>query len=262
MWVNVANASYSVRPMSFDFASGDRSHRKFTLYNTSKNTEFLQVELYRIYNKGTKEEKKEKIKPNEYKQYLLISPRKIKLLPKSKKKVRILNLRAGTPDSLQSDEYYQISVTPKLGEVKSKTKEGAISVKISLVTQYELPITMRARKPKAKLAYEYNYINSEIILTNKGNTLVNIKKVIHCVNNECEPETNLGYGRIYPGATKVLSKKDYYNGKLPLNISYNHALGADNLHIPLAASAIPSNNPLIDSPVKSSKQPVIDAAVN
>ena len=60
MWLNIAHASYSVRPMAFDFAPGDRSHRKFTLVNSGKKNKFLQVELYRIYNKGTKKETKEK----------------------------------------------------------------------------------------------------------------------------------------------------------------------------------------------------------
>ncbi|MDH5433746.1 MAG: hypothetical protein OEY19_07360 [Gammaproteobacteria bacterium] len=196
-----ANMLISQAIVTFE-SEGTKSH-DIEIYNQGEETLYLKVEAKQVLSPGTKQEIKQAYRDPQQ-AGLLVTPQRLILPPKTRKKVRFVKL--ADSKSLQHDAVFRVLVKPEVGELK------ATQTAVKVIVAYEILVLMQPDKPRASLQGEVE--NKRLKLINTGNTNVLLQKGYQCPpGQKRQDELNQ--------CQELVGKRMYAGNQWQLNLPYN-----------------------------------------
>lgn len=176
----------SVSPAVMTFVDGKNSRNDFTVTNTAKRTQYLDVTPFRIARPGDfPEDLQTSPKPDEV--GLLVAPRRIILKPNETKVIRTILL----DKDIMADKAWRVSIKPVIGKVTAKSSGAMVNMAFNAL------VIARPETPRADLKGQWE--GQTLVLRNQGNTNTRITGGEQCLPSL--PCTNIKVKRIWPGQT-------------------------------------------------------------
>jgi len=155
-----------------DFDAGSQLRRDVEIKNTGKETLYISVKVFKIIAPHRAKPKRRELR-NPRSAGLLVSPKRLKLLPGQRKLLRIVVRKPAT----RKDHIYRVTFKPKIGKVKSNQP---IAVKILIA--YDMLVIVRPPNAEPKLRVKHS--GRTLTFYNAGNTNVLIRKLKQCNRNK------------------------------------------------------------------------------
>lgn len=171
-----------------DFPANEPPRQDVTVTNQSNETAYVKVEVLRVTNPGTEEEKRIPVADGDTIEFVA-SPAKIAIPPGGRKQVRMVSL--GDPGE---EKVYRINFTPVLPPLEETETEG---IGVRIVVAYQVLALIHPAQPVESLVVKRDPIS--ISFNNTGNSYVLISNVRQCDKNGENCQDDLGSKRLYAG---------------------------------------------------------------
>ena len=183
-----AHASIAVDRSIIYFLPGQPPRQDLIIFNHGTQKTYIKTEVFEVFNPGTPEEIRRKATSLD-EVNLLVSPNKMAIPPKGRKRIRFSYLGDN-----QKERVFRINITPVMGAIKSK------STALKLVVAYQILLIITPEKAQVMLSAERQ--DNTILFKNNGNTNVLLTKARFCEtqttpSEKCEPASLSK--RIYAG---------------------------------------------------------------
>lgn len=173
------------------FEPGGQPRQDVKVSNTGDDTLYIQVDVMRVENAGTDNEKRVKITdPRELK--LLATPSKLIIPAGGQKLVRIVNLQ----EKNDAERVYRINVTPIVPPLQDKTSQ------LRIVVAYQILAIVQPDHPQSTLSATRD--GKKISFSNSGNTNILLSEGKQCNPDNKEECKDLASRRLYAGNTWLL----------------------------------------------------------
>ncbi|WP_448218247.1 fimbrial biogenesis chaperone [Endozoicomonas sp. 2B-B] len=162
-----AFGAMSLDKMIVYFEPNKSPRQDIVVTNPDKENLYLQTEVYKVVNPGTKQEERVRITdPSELK--LLSTPQKTIVAPNSRKTVRLVSLE--TPKTTES--VYRVTFKPVVGDLEATQNA------IKLLIAYQALVFVRPENPEYKVTARRE--KDSITFTNSGNVNVVLRNGQFC----------------------------------------------------------------------------------
>lgn len=174
------------------FEPGAQPREDVEVSNTGDDVMYVQVEVIKVENPGTPDEKRVKVdNPQDLK--LLATPSKLIIPAGSRKLVRIVNLQT----SNERERVYRINVTPIVPPLEEEKSQ------LRIVVAYQILTIVEPNEPNTDLSVTRD--GTTITFENNGNSNVLLSDGRQCRTEAEEGCQELASRRLYAGNTWELS---------------------------------------------------------
>lgn len=161
-------ADIGVSPIVVDLIGKDADAEIAVKNFDTKNNAYVEITPYRLVNPSNHAALKKRVRHPEN-DGLLVFPAKLVLLPGQTQFVRIVK----TAKTLTSDQVYEVDFIPKVStHLVSKKGPDGVDLGIRVIVGYGARIILRPDAPAPSLSVKR--VKNELIITNTGNTALNI----------------------------------------------------------------------------------------
>lgn len=201
--MNAKLVSHVVTKEHFIGLTPNTNSKFVTITNKMNNTQYVKLELSETYidESGVLRKKENTHKPNATKQ-VFVSPAKMILHPKSKKKFRVTFIGENKTDR----EFYFVIFNKFVPEEKAKAKKKidqdndkpkTASIMVQKIINSRVLVIIPAKK--SKLNHAFSFDNHKVTIKNNGNGFFRVRDFKLCDIKSCKP-VRLWYGKdIFPG---------------------------------------------------------------
>ncbi len=189
---NSALATMSLDRMIVYFNSDKLPRQDIVVANPDPENLYLQTEIFKVSNPGTKNEERVRItNPAELK--LLATPQKSIIAPRSRKTVRLVALETPKDNEL----VYRVTFKPVVGDLEAK------QTAIKLLVAYQALVFVRPANPEYKVSAKVE--KQTITFSNSGNINVVLRNGQYCASDKKDSCIKLDAGtRIYADGSWIL----------------------------------------------------------
>ena len=168
------------------FEPSGPSRQDVKVSNTGSDVVYVQVEVLRVENPGTPEEKRVKVTdPTQLK--LLATPSKLIIPSGGQKLVRVVNLQPGN----DAERVYRINVTPVVAPLEENTSQ------LRIVVAYQILAIVQPDHPKSTLSATRE--GKKLSFSNPGNTNILLSEGKQCDPQDKQSCKDLPSRRLYAG---------------------------------------------------------------
>lgn len=204
-------ADITVSPIVIDLMGKDADAEVAVKNVDTKNNAYVEITPYRLLHPSNQTAPKKRVSRPEQ-DGLLVFPAKLVLLPGQTQFVRIVK----TAKTLASDKVYEVDFIPKVStHLLSKKGPDGVSLGIRVIVGYGARVILRPDAPIPSLSLKR--IKKELIITNTGNTALNITS---CTQQMVSKKIELSLPRYTLFAGQTIRKKLTQPNRVTLNAAF------------------------------------------
>lgn len=183
-----AHANMVLSNVILHFEAGEPTRQDIEIENIGDEPLYVDVRPHVVEDPGTDRERRVFVAdPREA--GLLVTPNKLVVAPKGRKRVRFVDLKPGHPE----ERVYRVAVTPVVGELEAQASG------LKILVGYEVLVLAQPAAPDAALVGQRD--GRTMVFRNDGNTNVMLREGRQCASEDTPVDDCrvLGAKRLYPG---------------------------------------------------------------